>query len=64
MFPSLFFLVGSLFVRDGPGGGWTLYPPLSRNGYNASFDLVIFSLHIAGVSSILSSINFLVTIIM
>jgi len=53
----------SLFISEGPGGGWTLYPPLSSNIFNKSFDFVIFSLHLAGISSIFSSINFLVTIL-
>lgn len=43
--------------------GWTIYPPLSRVPGSISFsvDYLIFSLHIAGVSSISSSINFLAT---
>jgi len=51
-------------LSEGPGGGWTVYPPLSSNIFNKSFDLIIVSLHLAGVSSILGSINFLVTIIL
>jgi len=63
--PALFLLVISSFVGAGAGTGWTLYPPLS--GIEAhpgpSVDLVIFSLHIAGVSSLLGAINFITTII-
>jgi len=47
----------------GFGGGWVMYPPLSTSGHNGpAFDLLIFSLHIAGVSSILGAINFITTI--
>lgn len=52
--------VGSL---NGFGGGWVMYPPLSTSGHDGpAFDLVILSLHIAGVSSILGAINFITTI--
>ncbi|MEM6625902.1 MAG: cytochrome c oxidase subunit I [Pseudomonadota bacterium] len=49
----------------GFGGGWVLYPPLSGlTGHSGSaMDLVILSLHIAGMSSILGAINFIVTIL-
>ncbi len=58
----------SLFVPgaggdNGFGGGWVLYPPLSTLGHNGpAMDLLILSLHIAGVSSILGAINFITTI--
>ncbi len=67
--PALGLLVMSLFVGDGPGGGWTIYPPLSvlgngsTPGENASVDLAIFALHIAGISSILGAVNFITTIL-
>jgi cytochrome c oxidase subunit 1 len=67
--PSLLLLVLSMFVEgapgsDGAGTGWTLYPPLSVSGHpGAAVDLVIFSLHIAGVSSILGAINLITTIL-
>merc|ERR1712176_570625 len=45
------------------GTGWTVYPPLSRIGHSGgAVDLGIFSLHIAGVRSILGSVNFITTI--
>jgi cytochrome c oxidase subunit 1 len=48
---------------NGFGGGWTLYPPNSTIGHpGPSMDLLILSLHLAGASSILSSINFITTI--
>ncbi len=60
-------LCTSLFVDGGPGqgfgGGWTVYPPLSTTGHTGpSLDLAILSLHLAGASSILGSINFITTI--
>ena len=62
---SLFLLLNSSFVSAGVGTGWTVYPPLSgiigHPGY--SVDMAIFSLHIAGISSIGGAINFIVTII-
>lgn len=62
--PSLLLLLISPFCNGGPGTGWTLYPPLSSlvGHANMSVDFVIFSLHIVGLSSILSSINFICTI--
>jgi cytochrome c oxidase subunit I len=55
-------LLSSLFVPGGaPAGGWTMYPPLVlQNG--ASFPMLIFSIHLMGASSILGSINVIVTI--
>lgn len=57
------FMLRSLLVGSGPGTGWTIYPPL--RGFlghsNNSVDLVIFRLHLAGVSSIAGSLNFLCT---
>nr|YP_010389710.1 cytochrome c oxidase subunit I [Polistes rothneyi]UPT34484.1 cytochrome c oxidase subunit I [Polistes rothneyi] len=63
--PSLFMLILSNLNESGVGTGWTLYPPLSSNmGHNSSsVDFAIFSLHIAGISSIMGAINFIVTIL-
>lgn len=57
-------ILGSMLVGEGPGTGWTLYPPLRRviQHSGASVDIVIFSLHLAGVSSILGALNFYSTI--
>ena len=69
LIPALGLLVISLFIGDGPGGGWTIYPPLSvlgngsTPGENASVDFAIFALHVAGISSILGAINFITTIL-
>ena len=62
--PSFVLLLSSTLVETGVGTGWTVYPPLSSiQGHpGAAVDLGIFSLHIAGVSSILGSINFITTI--
>ncbi len=61
---SFILLITSVFVGEGAGTGWTLYPPLSQTGSHPSsaVDLAIFALHIAGVSSIVGAINFIVTI--
>ena len=50
---------------NGFGGGWVLYPPLSSNtGHpGPAMDLLILSLHTAGIASILGAINFIVTIL-
>jgi len=63
--PSLTLLLGSAAVEGGAGTGWTVYPPLAGNVAHAggSVDLAIFSLHLAGVSSILGAINFITTVI-
>jgi cytochrome c oxidase subunit 1 len=54
-------------VRDlsgcGAGIGWTAYAPLSTSGHpGPAVDFAILALHLAGASSILSSINFITTI--
>jgi cytochrome c oxidase subunit 1 len=55
-------LQGTLFVPGGaPAGGWTLYPPLSLQGGDG-FPMAIFAIHLMGASSILGSINVVVTI--
>nr|AMB18829.1 cytochrome c oxidase subunit I [Myocoptes musculinus] len=63
--PSLSLLLSSCVVGSGVGTGWTVYPPLSNSIFHSgpAVDFGILSLHIAGVSSILGSINFIVTII-
>lgn len=63
LLPSTEFLFLSGLVGSGPGTSWTLYPPLSslQQG-DDSVELLIFSLHLSGVSSLLGSSNFLSTI--
>lgn len=62
--PAFLLVLASAFVGEGPGTGWTLYPPLSTKGSHPSMavDMGIFALHLAGISSILGAINFIVTI--
>ena len=62
--PSAILLLGSAFVEQGVGTGWTLYPPLSsiQAHSGGSVDAAIFSIHLAGISSILGSMNFITTI--
>lgn len=62
--PAFILLLASAFVGEGPGTGWTLYPPLSTTGSHPgmSVDMSIFALHLAGISSILGAINIIVTI--
>jgi len=62
---TLFFFICSSSISDlGSGTGWTMYPPLSDITYHPglSVDLSIFALHLAGVSSIGGSINYILTI--
>nr|AOY36458.1 cytochrome c oxidase subunit 1 [Chrysis subcoriacea] len=63
--PSMILMMFSSLVGGGVGTGWTVYPPLSSlMGHTGmSVDLSIFSLHIAGISSIMGAINFIVTIL-
>lgn len=61
-------LILSFVVPFFPGGGsqintgWTLYPPLSIQ-VGMSMDFLIFTVHLLGISSILASINIIVTIL-
>jgi cytochrome c oxidase subunit 1 len=65
---SFALLLMSMFVEgepgtNGAGTGWTLYAPLSTYGHpGPAMDFVILSIHLAGASSILGSINFITTI--
>nr|YP_009164252.1 cytochrome c oxidase subunit I [Taeniogonalos taihorina]AIE11790.1 cytochrome c oxidase subunit I [Taeniogonalos taihorina] len=63
--PSIMLLLMSGFINFGAGTGWTVYPPLSNVIYHdgISVDLCIFSLHMAGASSIMGAVNFISTIL-
>ena len=63
--PAALLLILSALTENGPGTGWTLYPPLSNITYHSgpAVDLAIFALHIAGISSLLGAINFIATVI-
>lgn len=54
-----------MFIGDGRGTGWTIYPPLSSTvGHGGvAVDFLIISLHLRGRSSLFGSINFVVTIL-
>nr|ANC65493.1 cytochrome c oxidase subunit 1 [Hirudo verbana] len=63
--PSMIMLLSSSMIENGVGTGWTIYPPLADSVSHSgpSVDMAIFSLHMAGASSILGSLNFISTII-
>ena len=62
LLPSAFIiLLSTAFMEGGmPGFGWTFYAPLSTNYPNIAY--FVFAVHIMGVSSIMGSINVIVTI--
>ena len=63
MVPAGLMLVGSFFMPGGaPAAGWTLYAPLTLQ-MGPSMDTSIFAMHILGASSIMGSINIIVTIL-
>ncbi len=56
-------LVATFFMEGGaPAAGWTLYPPLVLQG-GANLPFAIFAIHLMGVSSVMGSINIIVTIL-
>jgi cytochrome c oxidase subunit I len=61
--PAFVLICIGLFMGES-GSGWTLYPPLSNSTYEAGMgmDCTLFALHLAGASSLLGSMNFIVTI--
>jgi cytochrome o ubiquinol oxidase subunit I len=61
---GLFILV-SLMIGNYAGTGWSAYPPLSGLKYNpgVGVDYWLWSVQISGAGSLLSGINFLVTIL-
>ncbi|MEN5180259.1 cytochrome c oxidase subunit I [Comamonas testosteroni] len=63
MIPAGLMLVGSFFMPGGaPAAGWTLYAPLTLQ-MGPSMDTSIFAMHVMGASSIMGSINIIVTIL-
>nr|YP_008815683.1 cytochrome c oxidase subunit I [Laternula elliptica]AGZ13052.1 cytochrome c oxidase subunit I [Laternula elliptica]AQZ26132.1 cytochrome c oxidase subunit I [Laternula elliptica] len=62
--PAMALLMSGAMVEGGAGAGWTIYPPLSSYPYMSSpaMDFTIVSLHVAGMSSLMGAINFMVTI--
>jgi cytochrome c oxidase subunit I len=55
-------LIESSFLFGGAPTGWTLYAPLSTQTPETGVNLLVLGLIMTGISSILGSINFLVTI--
>ena len=62
LLPTAFaILLSTAFMEGGmPGFGWTFYAPLSTNYPNVAY--FVFAIHIMGASSIMGSINVVVTI--
>nr|YP_010285385.1 cytochrome c oxidase subunit I [Eudiplozoon nipponicum]UKQ56160.1 cytochrome c oxidase subunit I [Eudiplozoon nipponicum] len=60
LLPSLVSLLISMYI--GAGLGWTFYPPLSSKYFSGSgSDYLLISLHLAGLSSMLGALNFIIT---
>ncbi len=66
LIPSILLIISSSIKGVLNGVGWTIYPPLTSIQYfiSSSIEIIIFSLHIAGLSSITRSINFISTILL
>ena len=68
-FLSSTIMLGSLFIEDGPASaGWTIYPPLSAlpeaiPGSKLGMTLWLISMSLFVVSSLLGSLNYIITII-
>ncbi|MEN9233474.1 MAG: cytochrome c oxidase subunit I [Gloeomargarita sp. DG02_3_bins_56] len=60
--PAGLLLVGSFFF-GGAQAGWTSYPPLSLITANTAQSMWCLSIILAGTSSILGSVNFIVTMV-
>ena len=62
LFFAFMLLLSTLFLPGGaPASGWTLYPPLVLQTGDA-FPVAVFAIHLMGASSIMGSINVIVTI--
>lgn len=57
---ALYLLILSFSTDKAVGAGWTIYPPLSVYPYHRGprIDVLIVSLHLAGLSSLVGGINF------
>ena len=64
LLPFAFALLLATFFMEGgaPAAGWTLYPPLVLQG-GANLPFAIFAIHLMGISSVMGSINIIVTIL-
>ena len=66
LFLSYLLVILSLISEFGGGTGWTLYPPLSTSFMSlspSSTAYLIFGLLMSGISSVLTSVNFWITIL-
>jgi cytochrome c oxidase subunit 1 len=66
LFPAGLMALSSFFVQGGAmAAGWTAYPPLTLKQFMGTpgVDMWILSVHMLGISSIMGSINFIVTIL-
>ena len=60
---AILLLVSTLFMEGGaPAAGWTLYPPLVLQGGD-NLPFAVFAIHLLGLSSIMASINIIVTVL-
>ena len=59
------FLNASWFVGSAPNSGWFAYVPLSTMDFNSGphMDFWVFGLQMVGISSVMTGLNFLVTIL-
>jgi cytochrome c oxidase subunit I len=56
-------LISTIFMKGpAPDFGWTFYAPLSTTYGPRSTDFMIFTIHMLGISSILSALNIVITI--
>ena len=62
VFNSLIIMFLSMFIDGGVNAGWISHAPSSIINYS-SIDLMFLSLHIVGLSSLLGSINSIVTLL-
>ena len=46
-----------------PATGWTLYAPMSVEATNRGIDLLLLGLHLSGLSTVMSAINFIATVL-
>lgn len=63
MIPPAGLLLLSSFFFGGAQAGWTSYPPLSEITANTAQSMWILAVILAGTSSILGSVNFVITIL-
>lgn len=62
LIPSVKLIILNLIIINNINSGWTLYPPLITQN-NLCINFIIISLHLNGISSILRSINFIISIL-